>query len=95
MTPHSKTPQDPDPAAQPTAAMSLAQRLAEEEDRREVQDPYDLPYPGDCDRWRGRPEYVIVIDRVRTWQPSGPPSLAEVLETGRAPKPEPDLEAEP
>lgn len=91
MTHPGKTPQDRDPAAQPTVPMSPVQQLAEEEDRREVQDPYDLPLIGDC--YPRRPDYVIVVDRVRTWQPSGPPSLAEVLETGRTR--EPDLEAEP
>jgi hypothetical protein len=59
----------------------------------EMTDPHDLPFP---DRWPpGRPEYVIVVDRLRDWQPGQPPSLAELLETGRARAPEPDLEAEP
>ena len=45
----------------------------------------------------GRPEYVIVVDQLRDWQPGQPPSLAELLETGpaRTREPEPDLEAEP
>jgi hypothetical protein len=63
---------------------------------RELRDPYDLPFPDDYEPWRsGRPEYVIVVDQLRDWQPGGPPSLAEVLETGRTRNPEPDLEAEP
>jgi hypothetical protein len=57
-------------------------------------DPGDLPFPDD--RWpRGRPEYVIVVDQLRDWRPGQPPSLAELLETGRTRSPEPDLEAEP
>jgi hypothetical protein len=59
-------------------------------------DPGDLPFPDD--RWpRGRPEYVIVVDQLRGWQPGQPPSLAELLGTSstRSRDPEPDLEAEP
>jgi hypothetical protein len=59
-------------------------------------DPGELPFPDD--RWpRGRPEYVIVVDQLRGWQSGQPPSLAELLETGRTRgrDPEPDLEAEP
>ena len=58
-------------------------------------DPGDLPFP-DERRPRGRPEYVIVVDQHRGWQP-GQPSLAELLEPGRnrGRDPEPDLEAEP
>ncbi len=59
-------------------------------------DPGELPFPDD--RWpRGRPDYVIVVDQLRGWQPGRPPSLAELLETGRTRgrDPEPDLEAEP
>ncbi len=59
-----------------------------------TREPYDLPFPDD--RWSSsRPEYVIVVDQLRGWQPSQPPSLAELLETGRTRNPEPDLEAEP
>jgi hypothetical protein len=63
-------------------------------DMREMDDPYDLPFP---DRWPHRPQYVIVVAQLRGWQPGQPPSLAELLETGpaRAPESEPDLEAEP
>ena len=66
-----------------------------EQDLRELSDPYDLPFP---DRWpAGRPEFVIVVDQLRDWQPGRPPSLAELLETrpARTRAPEPDLEAEP
>ena len=64
-----------------------------EQDQRELRDPYDLPFP---DHWpAGRPEYVIVVDQLRGWQPGQPPSLAELLETDRSREPEPDLEAEP
>ena len=73
----------------------VAGRLGDK-DMREMQDPYDLPFPDFSDRWPpGRPEYAIVVDQLRGWQPGGPPSLAELLETGRTREPEPDLEAEP
>ena len=63
-----------------------------------MQDPDDLPAPDSSGRWPPRrPEYVIVVDQLRGWQPGQPPSLAELLETGpaRTREPEPDLEAEP
>lgn len=66
-----------------------------EKDIPETAEPYDPPFP---DRWpSGRPEYVIVVDQLRDWQPGQPPSLAELLETrpARTLDPEPDLEAEP
>jgi hypothetical protein len=65
-----------------------------EKEMREIDDPYDLPFP---DRWPHRPEYVIVVAQLRGWQPGQPPSLAELLETrpARTREPEPDLEAEP
>jgi hypothetical protein len=65
-----------------------------DKDMREMTDPYDLPFP---DRWPHRPEYVIVVDQLRDWQPGQSPSLAELLETrpARTRQPEPDLEAEP
>ncbi len=66
-----------------------------EQDLREVREPYDLPFPG---HWPpGRPEYVVVVDQLRDWQPGRPPSLAQHLETGptRTRESEPDLEAEP
>ena len=61
----------------------------------ETGEPYDLPFP---DHWPPvRPEYVIVVDQLRGWQPGQYPSLAELLETrpARIREPEPDLEAEP
>jgi hypothetical protein len=64
-------------------------------DMRETAEPYDLPFP---DHWPpGRPEYVIVVDQLRDWQPGQPPCLAELLEAepARTREPEPDLEAEP
>jgi hypothetical protein len=52
--------------------------------------------PDYSDHWPPRlPEHAIVIDQLRGWQPGAPPSLAELLETGRTRQPEPDLEAEP
>ncbi len=67
-----------------------------EKDLPETAEPYDLPVPDDY-RPPHRPEYVIVVDQLRGWQPGQPPSLAELLETGRTRtrQPEPDLEAEP
>jgi hypothetical protein len=95
MTHHGKTPEDPGSRRQADGPHVPAQRLAEE-DRRELQAPYDLPFSGDSDRWPpGRPEYAIVVDQLRGWQPDAPPSLAELLETRRTREPEPDLEAEP
>jgi hypothetical protein len=67
-----------------------------EKEMPETSEPYDLPFPDD--RWPpGRPEYVIVVDQLRGWQPGQPSSLAELLETGPVPtrELEPDLEAEP
>lgn len=66
-----------------------------EKDEAGMQEPYDLPFPS---RWPpGRPEYVIVLDQLRDWQPAQPPSLAETLEIrpARLREPERDLEAEP
>ena len=65
-----------------------------EKDGPEMDDPYDLPFP---DHWPRQPEYVIVVDQLRDWQPGQPSSLAELLETrpARTREPEPDLEAEP
>ncbi len=65
-----------------------------DKDMREMTDPYDLPFP---DHWPHRPQFVIVVDQLRDWQPGQPPSLAELLETrpARTRQPEPDLEAEP
>ncbi len=66
-----------------------------DKDMAETREPYDLPFP---DAWpQGRPEYVIVVDQLRGWQPGQPPSLAEALETShpRPREPEADLEAEP
>jgi hypothetical protein len=65
-----------------------------EKDTPDTSDPYDLPFPDDR-RPPGRPAYLIVIDQLRGWQPGQPLSLAELLETGPAHDPEPDLEAEP
>jgi hypothetical protein len=64
-----------------------------EKEMPETREPYDLPFPN---HWPpGRPEYVIVVDQLRGWQPGQSASLAELLETGRTREPEPDLEAEP
>ena len=67
-----------------------------DKDLAELREPYDLPVPDDY-RPPRRPEYVIVVDQLRGWQPGQTPSLAELLETSRTRirQPEPDLEAEP
>jgi hypothetical protein len=65
-------------------------------DLRELQDPYELPFPDFSDYWPPRlPEWAILVDQLRGWQPDEPPSLAELLETRPSRHPEPDLEAEP
>jgi hypothetical protein len=87
-----RTPREPGPRPQPDRPL-IPDPRAGDKDMREMRDPYDLPFP---DRWPpGRPQYVIVVDQLRDWQPGQPPSLAELLETGRTRQPEPDLEAEP
>jgi hypothetical protein len=91
---------DPGPATTPPR-LRVPRPRAGEKDLTEARepgdfDPGDLPFPDD--RWpRGRPAYVIVVDQLRDRWPDQPPSLAELLETGRARgrNPEPDLEAEP
>jgi hypothetical protein len=67
-----------------------------DKDQAETAEPHDLPFPGDY-RPPRRPEYVIVVDQLRGWQPGQPPSLAGLLGTGRTRtrQPEPDPEAEP
>ena len=95
MTNHGQTPGEPGTRRQADGPLVPDQRPGDK-DMREIQDPYDLPFPDFSDRWPpGRPEYVIVVDQLRGWQPGRPPSLAELLETGRTREPEPDLEAEP
>ena len=94
MTKPGRTPREPGPRPQPGRPLIPVPR-AGDKDMREMRDPYALPFP---DRWPpGRPQYVIVVDQLRDWQPGQPPSLAELLEAGpaRTREPEPDLEAEP
>jgi hypothetical protein len=87
-----RIPREPGPRRQANRPPVPGRRPVDR-DMREMTDPYDLPFP---DRWPpGRPQYVIVVDQLRDWQPGQPPSLAELLETGRTRQPEPDLEAEP
>ena len=96
MTIHGKTPDEPGTRRQADGPHVPAQRPMDT-DMREMQDPYDLPFPDFSDHWPpGRPsEYAIVVDQLRGWQPGQPPSLAELLETRHTREPEPDLEAEP
>jgi hypothetical protein len=92
-TPH-RTPAEPEPHRRGASPLVPYPR-SRDKDPAEIEEPYDLPFP---DRWPpGRPEYVIVVDQFRDWQPGRPPSLAELLETrpARIREPEPGLEAEP
>jgi hypothetical protein len=85
-------PRTPGPAATPF----IPHPQPSKEDLLELREPHDLPLPEYPDRWLpGRPDHVIVVNQLRGWQPGQPPSLAELLETGRTRQPEPDLEAEP
>ena len=93
MTPARRKPDEP--VRRPAATPRIPDPRPGERDMPETAEPYDLPFPDD---WPpGRPEYVIVVDQLRGWQPGQPPSLAELLEAGpaRTREPEPDLEAEP
>ena len=92
MTNHNTAPDEPRLRRQADRPLVPDPRPGDK-DMHEMTDPYDLPSP---DRWPpGRPGYVIVVDQLRDWQPGQPPSLAELLETGRTRAPEPDMEAEP
>jgi hypothetical protein len=94
VTHHDRTPREPGPRRQADRPLVPDPRPGEK-DTGEMTDPCDLPFPGRMPP--GRPQYVIVVDQLRDWQPSQPPSLAELLETrsARTRQPEPDLEAEP
>ena len=95
MTTTSRAPDEPGPRRQAEGPLVPDPRPSGG-DMREMKDPHDLPFPGQSDRWpASHPRYVIVIDQLRDWRPGQPPSLAELLETGRTRAPEPDLEAEP
>jgi hypothetical protein len=85
-----RTPREPGPRRQADRPLIPDPRPGDM-DMREMDDPDDLPFP---DHWPHRPEYVIVVAQLRSWQP---PSLTELLETrpARTREPEPDLEAEP
>jgi hypothetical protein len=92
VTKHDKAPDEPRPRRQ-AGGPRIPDPRPGDKDLHEKKDPDDLPFP---DRWPpGRPGYVIVVDQLRDWQPGQPPSLTELLETGRSRAPEPDLEAEP
>ncbi len=80
----------------PDATPQIPDPRPGDKDLAETAEPYDLPVPDD-DRPLRRPEYVIVVDQLRGWQPGQPPSLAELLETGpaRTRQPGPGLEAGP
>ena len=64
-----RTPDEPGTRRQADGPLVPAQRPADK-DMREMHDPYDLPFPDYSDRWPPRrPEYVIVVDQLRDWQP--------------------------
>ena len=92
MTDPGRTPGEPGTRRQPESPR--APDPLRNIDMSEMREPYDLPFP---DYLSHRPDYVIVVDQLRGWQPDQPPSLAELLETkpARTREPEPDLEAEP
>ncbi len=84
----------PSGTRRPAATPLIPDPRPGEKEPPETREPHDLPFPDD--HWPpGRPEYVILVDQLRGWQPSQTPSLAELLETGRTREPETDLEAEP
>ena len=91
MTTHRRAPAGP---RRPDGTPQAAAPRPGEKNLAETAEPYDLPFPDDY-RLPRRPDYVIVVDQLRGWQPTQPPSLAELLERGRTRQPEPDLEAEP
>ena len=69
MTNHDKTPDEPGTRRQADGPHVPARR-PRDKDMREMQDPYDLPFPDFSDRWPpGRPEYAIVVDQLRGWRP--------------------------
>jgi hypothetical protein len=83
------------PGIRPAAEPLVPGPQPGDKDMGETTEPYDLLFP---DTWpAGRPEYVVVVDQLRGWQPGQPSSLAELLDTApaRRREPEPDLEAEP
>ena len=95
MTTTSRAPDEPGPRRQADRPLVPDPRPGDRHTH-EMKDPCDLPFPDLSERWPpGRPGYVIVVDQLRDRQPGQPPSLAELLETGRTRAPEPDLEAEP
>jgi len=97
MTTASRVPGEPGPRRRANGPRVPDPRPGDR-DLREMNDPYDLPFPDLPDRCPpGRPRYVIVVDQLRDSQPGQPPSPAELLETrpARTREPEPDLEAEP
>ena len=80
MTSHGRTPDEPGTRRQADGPLVPAQR-PEAEDMRELQDPYDLPFPDFSDRWPPRrPEYAVVVDQLRGWQPGA------ATVPGRAPR---------
>jgi CBS domain len=83
-------------SASPAVTRFVPQPRPSAEDLLELREPYDLPGPEYPDRWLpGPPRSVIVIAQLGGLHPDQPPSLAELLDTGRTRDPEPDLEAEP
>jgi hypothetical protein len=72
VTIHSRTPDEPGTRRQADGPLVPAQRPGDK-NTREMQDPHDLPFPDFSYRWPpGRPEYAIVVDQLRGWQPGQP-----------------------
>ena len=92
MTSRDSTPAGPG-ASRQAAPPPIPGSRPGDKDTAETREPYDLPFPDAGPP--GRPEYVIVVDQLRGWQPARPLSLAEALETGLRREPEADREAEP
>ena len=95
MTNQGKTPDEPR-TRQATTGPSIPHPQMSEEDLAELKEPYELPFP-ENDRWpQDHPRPGSWSTSSAAGSPAGPPSLAELLETGtRTREPEPGLEAEP
>ena len=64
MTRPGKTPDEPGNRRQADGPQVLPERT-KDEDMRELQDPFDLPFPDDSDRRpSGHPEYAVVVDQL-------------------------------
>ena len=67
MTPRRQRPAGP---RRPDTTPQIPGPRPGDKDQAETAEPYDLPFPDDY-RPPRRPEYVIVVDQLRGWQPGG------------------------